>query len=85
MELREELDNDINRFIFKDQEQYEAFYEYYYYDMSDYKNQKELKVLKTHKDIEENMSIRYSPTSIYFFKLSFLFSGVRNFSNSSPE
>ncbi|MDE6584328.1 MAG: hypothetical protein K2K15_02900 [Anaeroplasmataceae bacterium] len=69
------LEDKSTEYMFREEEEYKAYYDYYYYDMSDYKNQKEMKSLSLvdylHKQAFDS-DIVLSPTSAYYFKVSML-------------
>lgn len=60
------------QYMFKEEENYKSYYDYYYYDMSDYKNQNEMKPIGTwdyyeRKGIDSDIDL--SPTSAYYLRL----------------
>lgn len=62
-------------YMFKEEDNYNAYYDYYYYDMSDYKNQKEMKPIDlwdypNKKAIESDIGL--NPTA-YFYRVSGVF------------
>ncbi|MDE6584329.1 MAG: leucine-rich repeat domain-containing protein [Anaeroplasmataceae bacterium] len=80
------LEDKSTEYMFCEEEDYKAYYDYYYYDMSDYKNQKEMKPLSSMDYINKqafDSDIELSPTSAYYYRVSSVLSPQENSVNNN--